>query len=71
VGEWAGTASSLLEALNSSHCSTQTMRASDTWPKSANALSARIKRMTVNLRKEGILIDQHRRTFTIKRTLTA
>src|SRR5207253_1721953 len=60
---WSGTAAPLLQALNE-NCSTPEMRQQEVWPRSGNALSAKLKRMTPNLRKAGILFDKHRREIT-------
>jgi hypothetical protein len=55
---WDGTASELLEQLNS-HRNFQT-HASDSWPKSPAGLSNALRRMAPNLRAIGIVIEFHR-----------
>jgi hypothetical protein len=56
---WDGTASELLEQLNS-HRNFQT-HASDSWPKSAAGLSNALRRMAPNLRAVGIVIEFRRK----------
>lgn len=55
VGVWCGTATHLLEALRTT---VEGARAhSHTWPRSAHALSAALRRLTPNLRAVGVHID--------------
>jgi len=51
-GEWAGTATGLLEAL--AMMVTEQTRKSDGWPRAANALSNKLRVLTPNLRAVGI-----------------
>ena len=50
--EWEGMASALLEKLN--HLVSDDVRASETWPKGANALSGKLTRLGADLRATGI-----------------
>jgi hypothetical protein len=59
---WDGTATELLEQLNS-HRNFQT-HASDSWPKSAAGLSNALRRMAPNLRAIGIVIEFRRKPGT-------
>ncbi len=55
-GKWNGSASDLLEALNAGLPDEAQIRARE-WPKRADKLSGRLKRIAPNLRKEGIDIQ--------------
>lgn len=70
--EWQGTASELLEELNSRASDTE--KRADGWPKRPNVLSGRLKRIAPNLRQVGIGVifgreetRERRRHITIRR----
>lgn len=55
VGNWSGTATDLLEALNS-HVPYE-VRRERSWPKNARSLSAQLNRLAPNLRGAGIIVQ--------------
>lgn len=68
-GEWSGTPSELLHALEARI--TEQARKQPGWPKSPRALSGHLKRLAPNLREAGWVVEHDRtskkRTWTIRR----
>jgi hypothetical protein len=70
IGPWEGTATELLEALNS--FTEGEYERNKFWPKDATRLSARLRRLATSLRKLGIEVDFSRsasRTISISKKL--
>lgn len=67
---WKGAATPLLSVLSISLG--PSIRETNDWPRSGAALTSTIKRMTVNLRKAGIVaVHDGRRTWTLSKQLAA
>jgi len=68
-GEWSGTASELLQAIESKV--TEQVKRQQSWPKNARSLSGHIKRLSSNLRAAGwateFVRQSNRRLWTIQR----
>jgi hypothetical protein len=65
---WTGTASELLQAINSH--TPESIQREKAWPKDAARLSARLKRAAPALRRLGIEIEHHRNTARRGITIT-
>ena len=65
IGEWKGTASELLEALDARR---NDARPAKRWPETPRAMSGRVTRAAPLLRAAGIEVDQGERTPDRKRT---